>query len=87
MRIEVMLALKHKAPEQKLTLEFRHDVYGFLFNGKGKPAEQRGWMLFEESEFEKCKLPPTWFCIHDQQMEMDKSQIPGQDENISRPLT
>jgi hypothetical protein len=76
MRIEVMLALKHKAPEQKLTLEFRHDVYGFLFNGKGMPAEQRGWMLFEESYFEKCKLPPSWFCIHDQHGDGTKVRFP-----------
>ena len=76
MRIEVMLALKHKAPEQKLTLVFRHDVYGFLFNGKGKPAEQRGWMLFEESDFEKCKLPPTSFCIHDQHGDGTKVRFP-----------
>lgn len=76
MRIEVMLALKRKGPKQKLTLAFRHDVYNFLFNGKGKPAEQLGWMLFNETDFIKCKLPPTWYCIHDQLGDGTKVSFP-----------
>ena len=34
-------------------------MFVFLFGGKGKPAEQRNWTLFEEQDFVKCKLPPN----------------------------
>jgi hypothetical protein len=57
LRQEVIDSLKHKWPEQRITLEFRHAVFNFLFNGKGKPAGQKNWTLFEEKDFSKCKLP------------------------------
>lgn len=65
LRTAIMSSLKHRWPEQKVTIEFRHDVFVFLFGGKGKPAEQRNWTLFEEQDFVKCKLPPNWSSIHD----------------------
>ena len=74
-RIEVLLALKDKGPVRKLSVEFRH-VYRFLFNGKGKPAEQCGWMLFEDKDFVKCELPSYWYCIHDQHGDGTKVKFP-----------
>ena len=65
LRREVVDSLKHRWPKQRVTVEFRHDVYNFLFTGKGKPAEQMHWTLFEEHDFSKCKLPPNWNCLFD----------------------
>ena len=38
-------ALRHKGPEERLTLEFRHDVYKYLFNGKGRDAKEKNWVF------------------------------------------
>ena len=54
-----------QTPEQRFTLEFRHDVYKFLFYGKGEEAKEKNWGLFYESDFSKCKLPPYWNSIYD----------------------
>lgn len=63
LKTEVICALKHKWPKQKLTLEFRHDAYSLWSNGKWKPAEKQGWMLFEENNFTRCQLPAYWFFL------------------------
>ncbi|XP_028418649.1 chromobox protein homolog 8-like [Dendronephthya gigantea] len=65
LRKEVVASLKHRWPEQKLTVEFRHDVYNYLFGGKGKAAEQKSWTLFEEQDFVNCGLPNNWNCRYD----------------------
>lgn len=58
-------ALRHKGPEQRILLEFRHDVFKYLFYGMGKPAEQKQWTLYEEKDFSRCKLPENWSCLFD----------------------
>lgn len=60
MRREVMDALGHKGPEQRLSIEFRQDIFKFLFRGLGKAAEQKHWTLFEAKDFCNCKLPENW---------------------------
>ena len=54
MRVSLMDALRHKGPEQRLTLEFQHDVYKYLFHAKGKTAEEKNWSSFYENDF--CRL-------------------------------
>lgn len=58
-------ALRHKGPEQKITMEFRHDVYKYLFQEKGREAKEKNWRLFDAKDFSKCKLPPNWNCKYD----------------------
>ena len=41
MCVSLMDALRHKAPEQRLTLEFQHDAYKYLFHSKGRTAEEK----------------------------------------------
>lgn len=65
MRFALLEALKHKGPEQKVSLEFRHDVFKYLFCGKGRTAAEKNWTLLEETDFNKCKLPINWSCIFD----------------------
>lgn len=69
-------ALRHKGPEQRLTLEFCHDVYKYLFYGKGKDAKEKNWHLFDENDFSKCKLPPSWNCIYDRHGDGVKLRFP-----------
>ena len=65
MRLTLLEALKHKGPEQKVCLEFRHDVFKFLFCGRGGAAPEKNWTLLEETDFNKCKLPNNWSHIFD----------------------
>lgn len=58
-------ALTHKFPEQTITLEFRHDVFKFLFHDKGEKRKGlRDWIIYSEEDFSKCKLPKSWHCIY-----------------------
>ena len=59
-------ALRHKGPEQRLTLEFRHDENKYLFQEKGREAKKKkNWRSFDANDFSKCKLPPNWNCIYE----------------------
>ena len=65
MRLTLLEALKHKGPEQKVCLEFQHDVFKYLFCGRGRVAAEKNWTLLEEIDFNKCKLPNNWSRIFD----------------------
>ena len=65
MRVSLLDALRHKGPEGRLTLEFRDVVYKYLFYGKESRSKEKNWCLFDENDFNKCKLPPNWNCICD----------------------
>lgn len=60
LRREILDALRHKGPEQRVSIQFRHDVYKSLFQGVGKVAQQKHWTLFESADFHRCKLPENW---------------------------
>ena len=65
LRVSLLDALKHKGPTQAISLEFCHDIFKYLFNGKGRHAEEKNWQLYEENDFSRCKLPTNWGCIFD----------------------
>ena len=50
---------------QTVYLEFRHDVCKYLFNGKGRPAKEKNWHLYEADDFCRCKVLNNWSCIFD----------------------
>ena len=74
--VSLLDALRHKGPEERLSLEFRHDVYKYLFNGKGRDAKEKNWGLLDENDFSKCKLPPNWNCIFDKRGDGVKLRFP-----------
>lgn len=45
MRLTLLEALKHKCPQQKVCLQFRHDVFKYLFFGRGRAAAEKNWTL------------------------------------------
>ncbi|XP_074632051.1 uncharacterized protein LOC141890466 [Acropora palmata] len=63
LRVSVLEALKHKGPMQTVYLEFRHDVFKYLFNGEGRPAKEKNWHLYEADDFCRCKVINNWSCI------------------------
>lgn len=76
MRIALLDTLRHKGPAVSVSLEFRHDVFKFLFKGKGRQAEERNWTLFEENEFARCKLPSNWGCLYDKHGDGTRIRFP-----------
>ena len=58
MRLTLLEALKHKGPEQKVCLEFRHDVLSICFVEEEEQHQR-------ETDFIKCKLPNNWSHIFD----------------------
>ena len=67
LRIAVMEALRHKGPEQRVVVEFCHEVYKYLFMKKGKNSNvEKSWNMFEEGDFDKCYFPANWNQIIDE---------------------
>jgi hypothetical protein len=62
MRRQVVESLKHKYPEQRITFEFRHDVFDFLFNGLGRKQNQ--WLWLGEEDLYRYKFPGNWGCLY-----------------------
>jgi hypothetical protein len=60
LRREVLDALRHKGPMQRICVPFRHDVFHFLFDGLGRVAEQKQWTLYNVKDFVRCQLPNSW---------------------------
>ena len=42
------------------TIEMRHDVFNYLFKGKGKQSGRRGHQEFEKNDFCRCRFPDGW---------------------------
>jgi hypothetical protein len=62
MRRQVLESLKHKYSEQRITFEFRHDVFDFLFNGLGRKENQ--WLWLGEEDLYRCKFSGNWGCLY-----------------------
>lgn len=41
-------------------IPFRHDVFQYLFRGKGKKSQDFGNVLLEKQDFSNCSLPIDW---------------------------
>lgn len=65
LRHGILECLRHKSPEQRITMEFRHDVFKYLFHSKGRKSPEKNWTLFEEGDFSKWQLPNQWNCVFD----------------------
>ena len=56
MAIQENLASKSTLPT---VCQFRHDVFNYLFNGKGKRDDGRHIFL-EKEDFSRCTMPNEW---------------------------
>ncbi|KAJ7373254.1 hypothetical protein OS493_012843 [Desmophyllum pertusum] len=43
-----------------MTVEFRHDVFKYLFQRKGRKSKDKYWTMYEEPDFSKCNFPIQW---------------------------
>lgn len=76
LRSSVMSALRGKAVIQNVTLNFRHDVFKYLFLKRGKDLKYGKWIVYDLNDFSKCKLWKEWYCIFDQHGDGSKAHFP-----------
>ncbi|XP_067026391.1 uncharacterized protein [Acropora muricata] len=50
---------------QRITMEFIHDVFKYLFHSKGRKSPDENWTLYEQGDFSKCQIPNQWNCVFD----------------------
>ena len=70
------LFTSHNSPRKRgrLTVEFRQDVFSFLFTGKG---EKHGlWLLLEGKDFEETFFPNNWNSLLDHHGQGTKLHFP-----------
>ncbi|XP_046863235.1 LOW QUALITY PROTEIN: uncharacterized protein LOC124456980 [Xenia sp. Carnegie-2017] len=65
LRMTALIAQKRQGSEQRISIDFRHDVFQYLFYGFGEPAQQKHWTLYEKKDFFLCKFPENWSCLYD----------------------
>lgn len=46
-------------------MEFRYDVFKYLFYNKGRKLFEKYWILYEEGDFSKCQFFNLWNCVFD----------------------
>lgn len=76
LRSSMMSALRGKAVIQNITLNFRHDVFKYLFCGRGRNLVYGRFALFDLRDFSKCNLPQDWYTIYDIHGDGTKAHFP-----------
>ena len=59
MRLSVLSKPKSKC-RSNVILDFDHDCFRFLFWGKGRAGREKGYILLEKDDFERCNFPENW---------------------------
>ena len=68
LRHEVQCSLRTRTTA-KLSLYFPHKVYNFLFGGKGKRTERRGYSMFSSGDYDPKYFPQGWDMLLDKEGE------------------
>ena len=48
-----------------MVIDFEHDCFRRIFHGKEREARERGYLLLEERDFERCRFPENWDVVCD----------------------
>ena len=59
-----------------LRMEFRHDVYRYIFRNKGLPSRIPGAILLQKEDFQRMMLPSTWSYTLDKRGEGQSVEFP-----------
>lgn len=59
MRLLVLLKLKSKS-RFNVILDFDYDCFRFLFCGKGREGREKGYILLDRDDFERCNFFENW---------------------------
>ena len=60
-QLAIKAKLKSKCLDPRIVVECEHDVYRYIFNGKGSQSNVPGATMFEKEDFERMMLPDSWF--------------------------
>ena len=63
LRTAVCVALKNPRLRKVVTVEFREDVFRFLFKTRG--IKQGNWQLLQQGDFSPTFFPLDWHCVLD----------------------
>lgn len=58
LRVALHQSLNRPRTRHRLTIEFRQDVFSFLFAGKGR--KDGLWLLLEKEDFQAVYFPDNW---------------------------
>ncbi|XP_068748900.1 uncharacterized protein [Montipora capricornis] len=64
LRVSVLNKLKNGSFGD-VVIDFVHDCFRKLFYGKGREANDRGYVLLEKEDFVRCQLPENWDFVCD----------------------
>lgn len=64
LRVSVLNKLKNGSFGD-VVIDFDHDCFRKLFYGKGREANDRGYVLLEKEDFVRCQLPENWDFVCD----------------------
>ena len=53
-----------------MVLDFEHDCFRYLFNGKGRQSRDNKFILLEKDDFIKCRFMDNWDIV------LEKSSVP-----------
>ncbi|XP_022794721.1 uncharacterized protein LOC111333421 [Stylophora pistillata] len=73
LRGSILAKLKNKN-RGNFILDFNYDCLRFLFHGKGREARQKGHILLEKTDFDRCKFPENWDVVCDIQGKLQEDQ-------------
>jgi len=76
LRTGIIEGLKSKITSQTLAINCRHDVFKYIFKGKGINAVEKNWQLFEKADFDKCRFPQDWDIVLDGSGDGSKIKFP-----------
>lgn len=63
----ILKHLKSKSMNPQISIHLDHDIWRFMFHGKGKAAQHHpGWVLLEKGDFSRLELPEYWWYALDQ---------------------
>ena len=69
------------------TVEMDHDIFRYLFNGKGKPSNCRGAVLLDKKDFERMQLNESWWYCLNRNGEGSKVDFPLRAKAVLRKPT
>ena len=50
------LKSKYQTASATTVVDVRHDIFNYIFKGKGRPSRKRGCILLDKEDFKRCKF-------------------------------
>ncbi|XP_028412495.1 uncharacterized protein LOC114535332 [Dendronephthya gigantea] len=64
LHVGILLKLKSRS-KKNITIDFDHDCFRYIFNGKGKQSKDGKYLLLDKADFDRCKFDGNWDTVGD----------------------